>query len=879
MTTCSVACLLGMGLLPQPASAQTGASESVVGVCSGVSLPRSVVTDIMGPVNRGIVAPVQNRVNALIGATLGLLLPPLSIDVEELLEDAADGEPITLRAIAADGTIVGPTDLCRAQADSYGLTDPKGIAIGGNQITGLGQNGAQASAADVDAIAFGNGAVAQAGASGSVALGHDATVSAASSVALGHGSDASRGAQIGYTAFGLTNAQSSAGEVSVGSAGGLRQITNVAAGSAATDAATVGQVQGAIDQVNALAANAVSYDSGAQQQITLGGTGGTAIDNLADGAVSAGSAQAVNGSQLYAVDRRVATNGTAITGLETDVLALDSRVFDNEAAVLSLDGRIAVNEGTIDTLGDRVMGNETALAALDGRMITTESDIQTNRRNIAANGTDIAALDGRLGGAETIISANTVAISELDTRVGTSEQRIADNSSNIAAHSAAIAANRADIQSNQTAINGNRDAIAANGAAIASNSANIGLNSDAIRANEAKIADNGTAIARNDSRITQNSSDIAGLQAASASAVRYDVDAQGNRLNSITLSGGDASSAVSIANVADGDLAADSRQAVNGAQLFATNQTVRQNSNSIASLGSRVTVNEDTIVNLDQRTVNIDERVTQVDGRVTNIDARVVDNRTRIDVVEQKVANMPTQYVSAAGVPSATATDQVALLSASGGAATLGNVAAGSLAEGSTEAVNGSQLAATNSRVAQNGSDIANLANTVRGSTVTAVQYSSADAPEEPNGGIRTNRVTFIGMDQAEPVQVHNVAAGIDATDAVNVGQLSSGLNQTLASANDYTDQRVAAFGQDLGNFKRESEAGIAGSLAVAGLPQAIDPGKAMVAGGVGYHRGEAAFALGASSRFNDGQAVVNIGASVDSRGYGSANAGVGFQF
>ena len=72
MTTCSVACLLGMGLLPQPVSAQTAASESVVGVCSGVSLPRSVVTDIMGPVNRGIVAPIENRVNALIGATLGL---------------------------------------------------------------------------------------------------------------------------------------------------------------------------------------------------------------------------------------------------------------------------------------------------------------------------------------------------------------------------------------------------------------------------------------------------------------------------------------------------------------------------------------------------------------------------------------------------------------------------------------------------------------------------------------------------------------------------------------------------------------------------------------------------------------------------------------
>src|SRR3546814_18548825 len=74
----------------------------------------------------------------------------------------------------------------------------------------------------------------------------------ANSVGLGADSVTVRGAQAGYLAPGLGAVlQSSAGEVSIGAVGAERQLTNVAAGSAATDAVNVAQLQGAMDEVSA----------------------------------------------------------------------------------------------------------------------------------------------------------------------------------------------------------------------------------------------------------------------------------------------------------------------------------------------------------------------------------------------------------------------------------------------------------------------------------------------------------------------------------------------------------------------------------------------------------------------------------------------------
>ncbi|MDD1450621.1 hypothetical protein NHF48_005910 [Sphingomonas sp. H160509] len=273
----------------------------------GVSLPRSVVTDILSPVVTGIATPVQSTVNPILSnvksisgvLTVSVLgLPPLvanlpsvptpalSIDVAGILNDAANNAPLTLSVLNSNGVAVGPNDSCVTQADGFTLRNPAGIAIGGNRITGLGANGFEAFAADPNAIAFGNSARTGAGAvgaiafggqaqvadnaTGAIALGTGASATAANGVALGAGSVSSRAAATGYTAIGLAFPQNSAGEVSVGAAGAERQITNVAAGTAATDAVNVAQLTGVQAQIGTLASGAVQYDGATRTSVTLG---------------------------------------------------------------------------------------------------------------------------------------------------------------------------------------------------------------------------------------------------------------------------------------------------------------------------------------------------------------------------------------------------------------------------------------------------------------------------------------------------------------------------------------------------------------------------------------------------------------------------------
>ncbi|MEW5301013.1 MAG: hypothetical protein WDW36_003897 [Sanguina aurantia] len=157
--------------------------------------------------------------------------------------------------------------------------------------------GTDSLASGPQAVATGNGSIADgSGATtfgvNSVAIGTNASVTPGNSIALGAGSLAQRGALANYTAYGLTPLQNSVGEVSVGAVGAERQITNVAAGQAATDAVNVAQLQG----VSASAANAVQYDTTVplRASVTLAGpvstdgglTGGTLITNLHRGALT-----------------------------------------------------------------------------------------------------------------------------------------------------------------------------------------------------------------------------------------------------------------------------------------------------------------------------------------------------------------------------------------------------------------------------------------------------------------------------------------------------------------------------------------------------------------------------------------------------------------
>ncbi|RFB75619.1 calcium-binding protein, partial [Methylovirgula sp. 4M-Z18] len=155
--------------------------------------------------------------------------------------------------------------------------------------------GPQSTASASNAIAMGNGAGASA--ANSVAIGAGAKATQANSLALGANSTTTANlSDAAYTpVVGATTAGVATGEVSVGSAGAERRITNVAAGSAATDAVNVSQLQ-------SLANVAVKYDTDGAgnitNRVTLSGGNPNAPVTIGNVAPGVNGTDAVNVNQL-----------------------------------------------------------------------------------------------------------------------------------------------------------------------------------------------------------------------------------------------------------------------------------------------------------------------------------------------------------------------------------------------------------------------------------------------------------------------------------------------------------------------------------------------------------------------------------------------------
>ena len=821
-------------VIPQtPVYAQT---DPVVDVCTGLSLNQSDLTALLGEVNTGIVTPVQGTVNGLLGVLTVLGLPaPLNINVSDIVGNAVAGNPISVDVLNSNNTIVGPGE-CNVTVDGLTLNNPAGIGIGGNQITGLGQ-GEVASAGTEDSIAFGNGATTGLTATGAIALGTDAEVTAVNGMALGTGSTVSA---TNAVALGTGSLADRINSVSVGALGAERQITNVLDGTADTDAATVGQVNASIA---AAVGDTVTYDSAAHTTITLDGVGGTTITGLAAGTLDATSTDAVNGSQLFATNQNVTANAD-------DIDAIDTRVTANEGDIAALqDTSVMYTDATQTEIALGGTGGTTISNVAGGELSGTSteavngSQLFATNQNVAVNAADIDTIDTRVTTNETDIAALQ------DTSVAYDDAT--QTSITLGGAGGTTIANVADGELSATsteAVNGSQlfatnQAVDALDGRVTQNETDIAQNRTDINSLQTSVGQIQVTVDGFDDRITQNETDIVNLD------------------NRVTTNEGD------IANL-------DNRVTVNEGDIANLDGRVTVNEGDIANLDTRVTVNEGDIDNLD-------DRVTVNEGDIVTLDTRVTVNETDIDQIQADLANVPVGYVAAADTStrSSTPTNTVAFFGADDGPVQVTNVAAGTLSATSTDAVNGSQLFATNQNVQQNTDDIQTINNNLAGSTIVAVQYSNPDNPTASNGGTITNDVTLIGRDASAPVALHNVADATAATDAVNLRQMEAGLTGVLTDSMNYTDMRVAQIGFDLAELRDDAFSGTASAMAMASIPQALEPGRMMVGGGVGYYRGEASFGFGLSSAFADGKAVLKVSGTMGANGKGGVAAGAGFSF
>ncbi|MGK7406812.1 trimeric autotransporter adhesin SadA, partial [Salmonella enterica] len=368
---------------------------------------------------------------------------------------------------------------------------------------------------------------------------------------------------------------------------------------------------------------------------------------------------------------------------------------------------------------------------------------------------------------------------------------------------------------------------------VSQNTTDITANTDSINQNTTDIATNTTSINNLSNSVTTLTDDALLWDAASGA---FNANRNGN--------------ASKIINVAAGDLSEDSTDAVNGSQLYETNQKVDQNTSAIADINTSITNlssdnlswNETTssfsashgssttnkITNvaagelseestdavngsqLFETNEKVDQNTTDIAANTTNI----TQNSTAIENLNTSVSDINTSITGLTDNALLWDEDIGAFSANHGGSISkITNVAAGALSEDSTDAVNGSQLYETNQKVDQNTSAIADINTSITNLGTDALSWDDEEgAFSASHGTSGTNKIT-------------NVAAGeiaSDSTDAVNGSQLYetnmliSQYNESISQlAGDTSETYITENGTGV-KYIRTNDSGLEGQDAYA---------------------------------------------------------------
>ncbi|MGN2520667.1 YadA-like family protein [Escherichia coli] len=594
---------------------------------------------------------------------------------------------------------------------SQALAD-SAIAIGqGNKANGA------------DAIALGNGS--QSSGLNAIALGKASVVTGDNSLALGSNTNANG---INSVALGAGSIADQDDSVSVGSDSLQRKIVNVKNGTIKADSH---------DAINGSQLYAIS-DSVAKR---LGG--GSSV-NVDDGTVKAPTYNLKNGNKNNV--------GDALTVLDQFTLQWDqnrdkysaahgsstaSVITDVADGAVSDSSKDAVNGSQLKATNDDVETNTTNIATNTGNIATNTANIATNTTNITNltdtvgdlkddallwNGTAFNAAHGtETTSTITNVKAGTLSDDSTDAVNGS---QLKDTNDNVATNTTNIASNTANIATNTSNIADNTANIATNTSNIADNTANIATNTSNIAGNTANIATNTTNIAANTTSINSLNTSVDALE---QDAMLWNGTAFNAAHGTETTS--------TITNVKAGTLSDDSTDAVNGSQLKATNDNVATNTTNIASNTANIATNTANINTLNTSIDTLEQDAilwngtaysaahgTETASTITNVKAGTLSenstdavNGAQLNATNANVAtnttNIATNTASINTLnTSIDALEQDALLwdgtafnaahGANKDASKITNVLAGTVSSASTDAINGSQLHGLSSSIA-----------------------------------------------------------------------------------------------------------------------------------------------------------------------------------
>mgnify|MGYP002678976968 CR=1 FL=1 len=373
------------------------------------------------------------------------------------------------------------------------------------------------------------------------------------------------------------------------------------------------------------------------------------ISGVAAGAVTADSTDAVNGSQLHAVATEAAKHSKVVSGNNINVEETDVdgqkfyKVNMNKDIILGdLTGKyvnISGTNGTIEATGaiatkDRVYADKGAkLADIDvtGNKISNgASSIVLDGSNVKVNDKVTIDQNGKISGvaAGEVSKTSTDAINgsqlnQTNENVAALDKRVTKNEADIAQNKADIAQNKADIATNKANIEKNANDIATNKQNIdklntrvdgveklakqhttvtAGDNIAVTETTNKDGGKEYKVAldkdiklDSVTANTFTAGQTVMNNDGLkvgkdVSVTATAVTAGKTSISDEGVKVGDKTYISADGLNAndQKVTNVKAGDISETSKDAVNGSQLYKTNQEVVNNTNRINKLGSRV---------------------------------------------------------------------------------------------------------------------------------------------------------------------------------------------------------------------------------------------------------------------------------------------------
>ncbi|EPV6158899.1 YadA-like family protein [Escherichia coli] len=737
---------------------------------------------------------------------------------------------------------------------------------------------------------------------------------------------------------------------------------------------TYNNVGDALNAINSSFSTSISdallWDSTANKFSAKHGGTNSIITNVADGTISSTSSDAVNGSQLYDTSKYIAdalggdaevnadgtmtaptysianedyhSVGEALDALDDNALLWDedagaynashdgnaSKITNVAAGDLSTTSTDAVNGSQLNATNILVTQNSQMINQLAGN--TSETYIEENGAGInyvRTNDNGLAFNDASASGiGATAVGYNSVA--EGDSSVAIGYNSVASHASSVAigqdsssSVDTGIALGSSSVSS-RVIVKGSRNtSVTENGVVIGYDTTDgellgaLSIGDDGKYRQIINVADGSEAHDAVTVRQLQNAIGAvattptkyfhANSTAEDSLAVGEDSLAMGAKtivngnagigigLNTLVLA--DAINGIAIgsnarANHADSIAMGNGSQTTRGAQTNYTayNMDAPQNSVGEFSVGSEDGQRQITNVaagSADTDAVNVgqlkvtDAQVSQNTQSITNLNTQVTNLDTRVTNIENGIGDIvttgSTKYFKTntdGADANAQGKDSVAI--GSGSIAAADNSVAlgtGSVAdEENTISVGSStnQRRITNVAAGVNATDAVNVSQ-LKSSEAGGVRYDT-----KADGSIDYSNIT-LGGGNGGTTRISNVSAGVNNNDAVNYAQLKQSVQETKQ----YTDQRMVEMDNKLSKTESKLSGGIASVMAMTGLPQAYTPGASMASIGGGTYNGESAVALGVSMVSANGRWVYKLQGSTNSQGEYSAALGAGIQW